>query len=79
MIAYKKVRVCFFSNTVAIRFLVLIRQFVFPLEFCVKSIFCGLIFAMQQRRKVDPVKQILARLDEKQRKVKHEKSYNYAL
>ena len=29
------------------------------------------MFAMQQRRKVDPVKQILARLDEKQSKVKH--------
>ena len=29
------------------------------------------MFAMQQRRKVDPVKQILAQLDEKQSKVKH--------
>ena len=69
MIAYKKVGVffCFFS-TVAMRFLVN-KADCFPLEFFVNQLILRFYLRMQQRRKVDPVKQILARLDEKQSKV----------
>lgn len=71
MIAYKKVGVCFCFGGVGIRFLVLTGQFVSLLNFVLKLILRFYMFAMQQRRKVDPVKQILARLDEKQSKVYH--------